>query len=65
MTSDRAKVGRVPVTATDKLIECLSKDGCVIATGFTSADELAKVRDDVNPFMEGYTEIRVCLNNET
>lgn len=65
MYSDPSKVERVPITATEKIIECLSKDGCVIATGFTSTEELAQVQNDVNPYMEGYTEKRVGLYCET
>ncbi|KAJ5315854.1 hypothetical protein N7476_006161 [Penicillium atrosanguineum] len=58
MASDKATITRVPFADAAGLIEVLTRDGCVIATGFTPPECLTQVQRDVSPYMEGYTEIR-------
>lgn len=59
MASGQATITRAPFADSTKLIEVLTRDGCVIATDFTSPEDLHRVQQDVSPYMEGYTEIRV------
>lgn len=57
----RPEVARRPFEDVEGLIELLSEQGCVIATGFTSDRELSAVHEHVQPHMNGYTEIRKDL----
>lgn len=64
MASDKTTIARAPFADAVNLIEVLTRDGCVIATGFTSPEDLTQVQRDVSPYMEGYTERRVCYSRE-
>lgn len=59
MASSPPTITRAPFSNSTKLIEVLTRDGCVIATDFTSSEDLHRVQQDVSPFMEEYTERRV------
>ena len=45
-------VQRIDRSNTDDIVNALFRDGCCIITGFTNAETVAKVNEEVRPYLD-------------